>query len=78
MSARSEIHITDEVANADPAFGANSHYVRAWLVLPDGQRRALLFTEHQILTARERARSNPEDTGAPPGYWRRLWWALRG
>jgi hypothetical protein len=44
------------VVNKDRKSGANSHY---WLVETDAG--PLLFTDHQIRVAWERAQKNPED-----------------
>ena len=75
--ARSRVFRADVIDNREPSFGANETYVAGWLCLDDGHERPLLLTDDQIGVAIARARNNPEDIGPRPGYWRRLWWAIR-
>ena len=50
-----------EVKNQDRKFGANEKYYAIWTQNSRKQERCLLFTEHQLLTASQRAQKNPED-----------------
>lgn len=76
--AKSLICLSDEALNRARNFGSVNQYVAAWLREPNGDQSPMLFTRDQINVAVERGYNNPEDIGPRPGYWRRLWWALRG
>ena len=50
-----------EVENTDRKFGANENYYAIWTENSKKKELCLLFTKHQLLTAKERAKKNPED-----------------
>ena len=49
------------VANTQRKFGANSEYYAIWIENAKKQEKCLLFTEHELNRARDRADKNPED-----------------
>lgn len=49
------------VQNQKPHPGANSEYVALRVQGPCGREETLLFTAHQLESARRRAQRNPED-----------------
>jgi hypothetical protein len=59
------------VTNKEKKFGANNQYYAIWVEDGNKKERCLLFTEHQILTAQERANKNPEDIPRK-GFWANL------
>jgi hypothetical protein len=50
-----------EVENKNRRFGANSKYYAIWTENSSKEEVCLLFTENQLLRARNRADKNPED-----------------
>ena len=49
------------VHNKNPHWKAASKYNHLRVQFPNGEERSLLFTDHEIEKALERARKNPED-----------------
>ena len=50
-----------EVENTNRKFGANEKYYAIWTENSKKKELCLLFTEHQLIKASERALKNPED-----------------
>lgn len=53
-----------QVENKNKKFGANSEYYALWVENSQGAEYCLLFTEHELNRAKERAAKNPEDIPA--------------
>lgn len=74
---KSRIYLSDIVENKDPKPAANQKYYAAKLVDGLGKHYNLLFTEHDIIAARERGDKNEEDfppvkVFKPTSIWSRL------
>lgn len=50
-----------QVENKNPKPGAKAEYSHIRVQMPDGVEIPLLFTDHEMKRAAERARKNPED-----------------
>jgi len=50
-----------EVENTDRKFGANESYFAIWTENSKKKEMCLLFTAHQLATAKKRANKNTED-----------------
>ena len=61
--------ITDN--NKDRKFGANEKYYAIWIEDSKKREKCLLFTEHQLTVAQERASKNIEDI-PKKGFWTNL------
>lgn len=72
---RSIIHATEILPNRDRRFGAASVYFPATLRRADGSEVPLLFTDHELTSAKHRAEGNPEDVDAARRAGRSVRWA---
>jgi len=59
------------VTNKDRKFGANEEYYAIWIEDIKKRERCLLFTQHQLLVAQNRASKNLEDI-PKKGFWSNL------
>jgi len=59
------------VNNKGKKFGANDQYYAIWVEDINKKELCLLFTEHQLTIAKERANKNPEDI-PKKGFWANL------
>jgi|TARA_R110002051_G_scaffold297051_1_gene363284 hypothetical protein len=59
------------VNNKDRKFGANENYYAIWIEDNKKQEKCLLFTEHQLTVAQDRASKNLEDI-PKKGFWYNL------
>ena len=60
-----------EVNNKDRKFGANEEYYAIWIEDKKKREKCLLFTEHQLIVAQDRALKNLEDI-PKKGFWSNL------
>ncbi len=61
MGLDSKIEMKEEVVNKNRAFGSNTSYFPAYVVLTDGKEVPALFTMDQLNIAMARASRNVED-----------------
>jgi len=59
------------VTNKDRKFGANEEYYAIWIEDNKKREKCLLFTEHQLAVAQDRAAKNLEDI-PKKGFWSNL------
>ena len=59
------------VDNKDRKFGANEKYYALWIEDNKKHEQCLLFTQHQLTVAQERADKNIEDI-PKKGFWSNL------
>jgi len=59
------------VDNKDRKFGANEKYYAIWIEDRKKQEKCLLFTEHQLTVAQDRAAKNLEDI-PKKSFWSNL------
>ena len=59
------------VDNKDRKFGANEKYYAIWIEDKKKREKCLLFTEHQLEVAQDRASKNLEDI-PKKGFWSNL------
>mgnify|MGYP003675815078 FL=1 len=59
------------VSNKDRKFGANEEYYAIWVEDNKKREKCLLFTDHQLIVAQERAAKNLEDI-PKKGFWANL------
>ena len=59
------------VDNKGRKFGANEEYYAIWVEDNKKREKCLLFSEHQLLVAQERALKNTEDI-PKKGFWANL------
>ena len=60
-----------EVNNKDRKFGANEEDYAIWIEDKKKREKCLLFTEHQLIVAQDRALKNLEDI-PKKGFWSNL------
>jgi hypothetical protein len=60
-----------EVNNKDRKFGANEKYYAIWIEDNKKKEKCLLFTDHQLIVAQNRATKNLEDI-PKKGFWSNL------
>ena len=69
--ADSKIYLTEKVDNTERKFGEALEYFPAEIVLEDGTKSWVMFTQSEIDVARKRAEKNKEDI--PSSLWESIW-----